>query len=148
MRKAARCAAFPPLASVCSSPLTLTSATSACARSVGNLIHNLLNRKLTSSSQGSQQVCVMFLYMLLDIAQILDSLAGVHHRGVISTAKGIADLRQAVAGKLLRPRHCGHAPQRAFQLAHVGANAFGDEECNFLGQLDACGLRLAYQDRY
>src|ERR1700689_3958138 len=122
MRKATRCAAFPPLASVCSSALTLTTATTACARSVGNLIHNLLNRKLTSSSQGSQQVCVIFLYMLLDIAQILDSLAGMHHRGVIATAKGIADLRQAVAGEFLRQRHCHLARPR-----HRTATALGQK---------------------
>src|ERR1700689_4134940 len=133
MRKAACGVAFPPLVSVCSSPLTLTTATSACARSVGNLIHNLLNRKLTSSSQSSQQVCVIFLYMLLDIAQLLDSLAGVHHRGVIATAEGIADLRQAVTGQFLRQRHrylarARHGTAAAFrqQIRHTDLVVVGD----------------------
>jgi hypothetical protein len=50
-----------------------------------------------------------------------------------------------VAGEM---RGGDHAPQRALEFAHVGADALGDEERDFLGQLDlrrrAC---LAHQDR-
>ena len=42
---------------------------------------------------------------LLDIAQILDALAGVQHGGVIAPAESIADLRQAVGREFLGERH-------------------------------------------
>ena len=41
-----------------------------------------------------------------------------------------------------------HAAQRALELAHVGADALGDEERHFLRQLDADGLRLGHEDRH
>ena len=40
-----------------------------------------------------------------------------------------------------------HAAQCALELAYIGANALGDEERDFFGQLDAHGLGLADQDR-
>ena len=41
-----------------------------------------------------------------------------------------------------------HAPHRAFQFAHVRADALRDEERHFVRQLDAAGCGLAHEDRH
>src|ERR1700738_4170470 len=80
-----------------------------CACPVYNLIHRIIHSQptglYTSSRQGSQQVRVILAHALLRAPPLLDPLARVQHRGVITAAERITDLWEAVTRQLLGQGH-------------------------------------------
>src|SRR3569833_71552 len=91
-----------------------------CVRPVCNFIYKFVHSQrtgiYTSSCQSSQQVRVVLAHARLRVTQFLDPLARVQNSRVVTTAKRITDLWEAVIRQLLGKGH-GHLARTRYGAA-------------------------------